>query len=103
MSTPVVLITGALTGIGRAAAFAFARKGNRVVISGRHEEVGQVEFIRADVRRENEVRNLIDQTVARFGRLDAAVNTAGTEGRPGPVTEQSADSYAATCSARSSA
>ena len=108
MSTPVVLITGALTGIGRAAAFAFARNNNRVVVSGRHEEVGQglaaelrglggeVEFIRADVRREDDVRNLIDQTVARFGRLDAAVNSAGTEGNPGPVTEQSADSYAAT-------
>src|ERR1700745_866908 len=108
MSTPVVLITGALTGIGRAAAFAFARKGYRVVVSGRHEEVGQglaaelrglggeVEFIRADVRREDDVRNLIDQTVARFGRLDAAVNSAGTEGKPGPVTEQTADSYAAT-------
>jgi NAD(P)-dependent dehydrogenase (short-subunit alcohol dehydrogenase family) len=108
MSTPVVLITGALTGIGRAAALAFAREGNRVVISGRHEEVGQAlvaelrglggeaEFIRADVRREDDVRNLVDQTVARFGRLDAAVNSAGTEGKPGPVTQQTADSYAAT-------
>jgi NAD(P)-dependent dehydrogenase (short-subunit alcohol dehydrogenase family) len=108
MSTPVVLITGALSGIGRAAAFAFAREGNRVVVSGRHEDVGQAlaaelrefggkaEFIRADVRREDDVRSLVDQTVARFGRLDAAVNTAGTEGHPGPVTEQSADSYAAT-------
>ena len=108
MGTPVVLITGALTGIGRAAALAFARDGNRVVISGRHEEAGQAlaselravgaeaEFIRADVRHEDEVRDLVDQTVARFGRLDAAVNTAGTEGHPGPVTEQSADSYAAT-------
>ena len=108
MSTPVVLITGALTGIGRAAAFAFARKGNRVVVSGRHEEVGQglaaelrglggeVEFIRADVRCEDDVRSLVDQTVARFGRLDAAVNSAGTEGKPGPVTEQTADSFAAT-------
>ena len=108
MSTPVVLITGALTGIGRAAAFAFAREGNRVVVSGRHEDVGQAlaaelrefggkaEFIRADVRREDDVRNLVDQTVARFGRLDAAVNSAGTEGKPGPVTEQTADSYAAT-------
>jgi NAD(P)-dependent dehydrogenase (short-subunit alcohol dehydrogenase family) len=108
MSTPVVLITGALTGIGRAAAFAFAREGNRVVVSGRHEDVGQAlaaelrefggkaEFIRADVRREDDVRSLVDQTVARFGRLDAAVNTAGTEGKPGPVTEQTADSYAAT-------
>ena len=108
MSNPVVLITGALTGIGRAAAFAFAREGNRVVVSGRKEDVGQAlaaelrefggkaEFIRADVRREDDVRSLVDQTVARFGRLDAAVNTAGTEGKPGPVTEQTADSYAAT-------
>ena len=108
MSNPVVLITGALTGIGRAAAFAFAREGNRVVVSGRHEEVGQAlaaelrefggkaEFIRADVRREDDVRSLVDQTIARFGRLDAAVNTAGTEGKPGPVTEQTAESYAAT-------
>ena len=108
MSTPVVLITGALTGIGRAAAFAFAREGNRVVVSGRHEDVGQAlaaelrefggkaEFIRADVRREDDVRSLVDQTIARFGRLDAAVNSAGTEGKPGPVTEQTAESYAAT-------
>ena len=41
MSTPVVLITGALTGIGRAAALAFAQEGNPVVVSGRHEDVGQ--------------------------------------------------------------
>jgi NAD(P)-dependent dehydrogenase (short-subunit alcohol dehydrogenase family) len=108
MSPPVVLITGALTGIGRAAAFAFAREGNRVVVSGRHEDVGQAlaaelrefggkaEFIRADVRRDDDVRSLVDQTIARFGRLDAAVNSAGTEGQPGPVTEQTADNYAAT-------
>src|SRR5713226_3718851 len=108
MSTPVVLITGALTGIGRAAAFAFVREGNRVVVSGRHEDAGQalaaelrglggeVEFIRADVRREDDVSDLVDQTVARFGRLDAAVNSAGTEGKPGRVTEQTAESYAAT-------
>ena len=107
MSTPVVLITGALTGIGRAAALAFAAEGSRIVVSGRREEAGQTlakelralgaeaEFIRADVRHEDDVRELVDRTVARFGRLDAAVNTAGTEGHPGPVTEQSADSYAA--------
>ena len=108
MSNPVVLITGALTGIGRATALAFAREGTRLVVSGRHEEAGQAlatelralgaeaEFIRADVRREEDVRELVDRTVDRFGRLDAAVNSAGTEGKPGPVTEQTADSYAAT-------
>jgi NAD(P)-dependent dehydrogenase (short-subunit alcohol dehydrogenase family) len=108
MNTLVVLITGALTGIGRAAAVAFAQGGSRVVVSGRHEDAGQalagelrglggeVEFIRADARREADMRDLVDRTVARFGRLDAAVNCAGTEGQPGPVTEQTAASYAAT-------
>jgi NAD(P)-dependent dehydrogenase (short-subunit alcohol dehydrogenase family) len=108
MKHPVVLITGALTGIGRAAATAFAREGYRIMVSGRHEEAGQglatelralgaeAGFILADVRRDQEVRELVDQTIARFGRLDAAVNNAGTEGHPGPVTEQTADSYAAT-------
>jgi NAD(P)-dependent dehydrogenase (short-subunit alcohol dehydrogenase family) len=108
MTTPVVLITGALTGIGRATALAFAREGARIVISGRHDEEGQnlvaelgklgaeAVFVRSDVRHEDDVRGLVDKTVARFGRLDVAVNTAGTEGKPGPVTEQSAESYAAT-------
>src|SRR6266849_7219365 len=63
MSTPAVLITGAVTGIGRAAALAFAKEGARIVVAG---------------------------------SLDAAVNTAGTEGKPGPVTEKTAESYAAT-------
>src|SRR6202158_4326177 len=100
MNSPVVLITGALTGIGRAAALAFAKEGNRIVVSGRHEKAGQAlapelrapraaaGFIRADVRQDDELRELVDRTVARFGRLDAAVNTAGTEGQSGPVTGQ---------------
>ena len=108
MKYPVVLITGALTGIGRAAALAFAAEGSRIVVSGRREEAGQAlaaelrglgaeaEFVRADVRHEDDVLALVDRTVELFGRLDAAVNTAGTEGQLGPVTEQSADLYAAT-------
>jgi NAD(P)-dependent dehydrogenase (short-subunit alcohol dehydrogenase family) len=108
MNTPVVLITGALTGIGRATALAFAQEGARIVVSGRRDEEGtalaselrgvgvEAEFIRADVRHEDEVSRLVDQTVERFGRLDVAVNNAGTEGKPGPVTEQSTESYAAT-------
>ncbi|WP_158807467.1 SDR family NAD(P)-dependent oxidoreductase [Beijerinckia sp. L45] len=107
MNNPVVLITGALTGIGRATALAYAQEGARLVVSGRREDAGraladelrkigaEVEFIRADVRHEDDVRNLVDATVARFGRLDIAVNNAGTEGTPGPVTEQSAETYAA--------
>ena len=108
MTTPVVLITGALTGIGRSTALAFAQEGARIVVSGRRDQEGhaltqelrasgaEAEFVRADVRHQDDVRNLVDETVARFGRLDVAVNNAGTEGKPGPVTEQTAESYAAT-------
>jgi NAD(P)-dependent dehydrogenase (short-subunit alcohol dehydrogenase family) len=104
----VVLITGGLTGIGRAAAVAFAKKGAKVVVAGRRDEAGhalakelrslgsEAEFINADVREEDDVRALVDKTVARFGRLDVAVNNAGTEGQVGPITDQTAESYAAT-------
>jgi NAD(P)-dependent dehydrogenase (short-subunit alcohol dehydrogenase family) len=107
MSAPVVLITGALTGIGRATAISFARSGNRVIVSGRRKDAGQAfeselrslgaeaEFVQADVRHEEDIRRLLDRTVARFGRLDVAVNNAGTEGKPGPVAEQTVEDYTA--------
>jgi NAD(P)-dependent dehydrogenase (short-subunit alcohol dehydrogenase family) len=108
VSNPVVLITGGLSGIGRAAAVAFAKKGAKVVVAGRRDDAGkelveelrslgsEAEFINADVRKEDDVRALVDKTVARFGRLDVAVNNAGTEGQVGPITNQTAESYAAT-------
>jgi NAD(P)-dependent dehydrogenase (short-subunit alcohol dehydrogenase family) len=108
MSHSVVLITGALTGIGRAAAVAFAKHGAKVVVAGRHDDAGnalakelrslgtEAEFINADVRKEEDVRNMVDRTVARFGRLDVAVNNAATEGQVGPITDQTAESFAAT-------
>jgi NAD(P)-dependent dehydrogenase (short-subunit alcohol dehydrogenase family) len=108
MGTPVVLITGALAGIGRATAMAFAQQGARLIVSGRNDEAGQrlvtdlradgveTEFVKADVRQEDNVRALIDQAVTRFGRLDVAVNNAGTDGQQAPLTEHSAATYAAT-------
>lgn len=108
MKDHVILITGALTGIGRATALAAAREGFRLAVSGRNAQTGsaleaelrdagaEAHFIKADVRDEREVQALIDGAVARFGRLDVAVNNAGTEGRPGPIVEQTAESYAAT-------
>src|ERR1700756_3920627 len=98
MTAPVVLITGALTGIGRATAVVFAQQGARIVVSGRRDEQGQelagklqalgaeAIFVRADVRKDDDVRNLLDQAVKRFGRVDIAVNNAGTEGLPGLIT-----------------
>src|SRR5437899_7342986 len=108
MSVSLNLITGALTGIGRAAAIIFAQEGAQIVVSGRRDKQGQelaaelqglgaeAIFVRADVRKEDDARNLVDQTVKRFGRLDIAVNNAGTEGLRGLVTEQTAESFAAT-------
>jgi len=108
MSPSVVLITGALSGIGRAAAVSFAKAGHRIVVSGRKQYAGkalvgelrslgaEAEFVQADVRHEDDVRRLVDRTVERFGRLDVAVNNAGTEGQVGPITDQTAESYAAT-------
>ncbi|HEV8021755.1 MAG TPA: glucose 1-dehydrogenase [Candidatus Lustribacter sp.] len=108
MSQNVVIVTGALGGIGRATALAFARTGNRVVISGRRDDAGaavvaelraagaEAEFFRADVSKDDDVRALVDAVVARFGRLDVAVNNAGTEGALGPIVDQTAVNYAAT-------
>lgn len=108
LAESVVLITGALTGIGRAAAIAFVKEGSKVIVSGRKEEAGQqlvkelqamgasAAFIKADVSKEEEVEALIDGIVSRFGRLDIAVNNAGTEGKPGPIVDQTRESYEAT-------
>jgi len=108
MNQQVVLITGALTGIGRAAAFAFARAGAKLVVSGRSQERGsdlvaelkklgaEALFAQADVRNEAQVAALVDAAVQHFGRLDVAVNNAGTEGTPGPISAQTAETYAQT-------
>lgn len=108
MNASAVMITGALTGIGRATAIAFAKSGARLVISGRRENEGkaleselrkagaEAHFIRADVRNDAEISVLVDRTVALFGRLDVAVNNAGTEGQPGAIVDQTPETYAAT-------
>src|ERR1700676_744734 len=105
MNSPVVLITGALTGIGRATALAFAQEGARVIVSGRHDDAGQklvtelrslgaaAEFVSTDVRHDEEVKNLVNKTIARFGRLDIAVNDAGTVGNPGPAADVTTETY----------
>jgi NAD(P)-dependent dehydrogenase (short-subunit alcohol dehydrogenase family) len=95
MDHPVILITGALTGVGRATALAFAREGARLVVSGRRDSAGQAlvaelralgaeaEYVHADVRHETDVSRLVDQVVERFGRLDSAVNNGGKVGIAG--------------------
>src|SRR6202023_2440301 len=108
MSEQEVLVTGALTGIGRATAIAFARERAKIVVSGRHDKEGQkvvialrnlgaeAEFVRADVRQEGDIEKLVEFALSRFGRLDVTVNNAGTAGKPGPFTDQTAETYEAT-------
>ena len=109
MSNPVVLITGGFDGDRpRPRRSPLPRMAPSVVVSGRREDAGralvselralgaEAEFIKADVRHEDDVRALVDGAVARFGRMDAAINIAGTEGKPGPATAQTAETYAAT-------
>ena len=105
MNERVVLVTGALAGIGRATATAFARQGAAVVVSGRRDEEGKAlaaelrhlgaaaEYIRADVSVEDDVEALVDGTVAAFGKLDVAVNNAGYTGGRGPLTTQTLHAY----------
>ena len=108
MNTKVVRMTGALTGIGHATALAFAKEGARLIVSGRRDKAGaklvrelresgaEAEYVRADVRIEEDVHHLVDRAIKRFGRIDVAVNNAGTEGKPGPLIDQTVESYTTT-------
>ncbi len=86
----VTVITGGTSGIGEATAEVFAAEGAKVVIAGRSESKGaaladrlgkNVVYQRTDVIHEEEIKALIDQTVARFGRLDCLFNNAGGPSR----------------------
>lgn len=101
----VALITGGNMGIGRATAIAFAQQGAAVVISGRREKEGhaavaEIEslggtalFVKTDASSEPEVSALIEQTLAKFGRLDCAFNNAGVEQTLTPLPEQLEETY----------
>jgi NAD(P)-dependent dehydrogenase (short-subunit alcohol dehydrogenase family) len=101
----VALVTGGTSGIGRAAAIAYAREGANVVVAGRRVTEGEetVRLVRAqgreamfvptDVAREAHVKNLIGRTLEQFGRLDFAFNNAGIEQVPTPFLEQTVETF----------
>ena len=88
----IVLVTGAASGIGRATAFDFAEKGAKVVISDTDSKKGEESaaliqkkggealFIKCDISKESDVKNLIQEIIKNHGRLDIAFNNAGIEG-----------------------
>jgi len=93
----VALVTGGGSGIGRAAALAFAQAGAKVVIAGRRADAGgEAAFVATDVTSEAAVKALVEAAVATYGRLDAAFNNAGAPARFGPLTDLSADGFADT-------
>ncbi|MFC6998714.1 SDR family oxidoreductase [Rufibacter roseus] len=89
MKDKVIIITGGSSGIGRACAFSFGKAGGKIVINGRNsqklQEVGQelqsagIEYLAVpgDVSKEEDCRILIEQTVAKYGRIDVMLNNAG--------------------------
>jgi len=101
----VALVTGGTAGIGRATALAFAREGAKVVIAGRHvaegeetihfikQQAGDALFVQTDVSKASDVEHVINTAVTTYGRLDYAVNSAGTEGAIGPITTLSEDGW----------
>ncbi|MEM9797068.1 MAG: glucose 1-dehydrogenase [Pseudomonadota bacterium] len=103
----VVFITGATSGIGEAAAHAFAREGAAVILNGRRQERGaavaaaikaaggDAEFVQGDVSDETVIAAIIDDVIAKHGRIDVAFNNAGVEGRMGDrLADQTVDDYA---------
>ena len=101
----VALITGGNAGIGRAAAIEFAKQGAKVVVSGRREKEGhevtaeikalggEAIFVKTDVSKARDVKAMVEQTLATFGRLDFAFNNAGVEQLLTPLPEQTEETY----------
>lgn len=106
LKNKVALVTGASSGIGRAVALVWAREGARVVVSDRDREGGEQTvslvrakggeaiFVAADVGQPKDAQSLVEQAVAKYGRLDVACNNAGIGGPSAPVADYPLDGWA---------
>lgn len=98
-SGKVALITGAASGIGSNISNAFAKSGAKVVVADLNEDLGlrvvdqnkklgaESIFVKCDVSNEDDVKNLIDQTIEKFSKIDIVCNDAGVEGVLGSTVE----------------
>lgn len=105
LENKIVIITGASSGIGRAAALMFAAEGAKVVLGARREErldrlveriaegEGRVVALAGDVKDEGYAAALVDLALSAFGGLDAAFNNAGIMGDTGPIPEMDAANW----------
>lgn len=99
----IVLITGAAGGIGTAAAKAFAKEGAKLALVDLNEdalkkvaeivETDDFLLVSADVTKEEQVKNYVDKTVEKFGRIDVFINNAGVNGANATITEQPEKNY----------
>lgn len=101
----VAIVTGGSSGIGQTTAIEFAKEGATVIIANRSEIEGQqtvkliqeiggtATFIKTDVTKDADVKNLVEQTLTTYGRLDYAFNNAGIEQAPMPLTDQSEELF----------
>jgi NAD(P)-dependent dehydrogenase (short-subunit alcohol dehydrogenase family) len=102
----VVIITGGTKGIGEGCARAFVNAGARGVVCARGTEEGETlaaeltsfgpgeaHFIQCDVSQPEEIRNLIETTVARFGRIDCLINNAGWHPPHKPIDQFSVEDF----------
>src|SRR5215468_8602662 len=106
MTAKVVVITGGASGIGRAAALAFARHGTKVIIGdidliGAKDTVasikdkgGEADFLRVDVTKSTDVQAMVTKAVAQYGGLDFAFNNAGLAGPVVGVVDTSEEDWA---------
>src|ERR1700733_15112964 len=100
----VAIVTGATSGIGERIAEMFVAEGARVVAAGRREAEGRaleakcgsnMSFVQTDVTDEASVKAMVDQAVARFGRLDCLVNNAGSGSPTVSIADLEAEHFSA--------
>ncbi|MDC7125596.1 MAG: SDR family NAD(P)-dependent oxidoreductase [Spirochaetales bacterium] len=109
LENKIAIVTGGNSGIGRATAILFAKEGAKVVISGRRAEanakvIDEIKAqgcegfaVQADVSKQEDCKKIIDETIAKYGRIDVLVNNAGIADKHMPIDACTEDWYMTVC------